>query len=154
MSDFTNKITEIEQEHDIQAESADAERASLEDVDLSVLNSFEEAQSEGEPDLIVELIDLYLADVPKHLSAMKDCVLNDSQNSLSRSAHNLKGSSANLGIKSIALLCKELEQSESGESILKSDIINRLEQTFARVRSLLLAERQKRLQTPAVAIFV
>jgi len=148
MSDFTNKITEIKQEYDMQAESANAERASLEDVDLSVLTGFEAAQCEGEPDLVVELIDLYLADVPQHLSAMKDCVLNGSQNSLNRSAHNLKGSSANLGIKSIALLCEELEQSESGESIHKSDIINRLEQTFARVRSLLLAERQKRIQTP------
>jgi len=74
--------------------------------------------------------------------------LNGSQNSLNRSAHNLKGSSANLGVKSIAVLCEELEQFESGESTQKSDIINRLEQTFARVRSLLLAERQKRIQTP------
>ena len=148
MSDFTNKITEIEQEYDKRAERANAERASLEEVDLSVLTSFEEAQCEGEPDLIVELINLYLADVPQQLSAMKDCVLNGSQNSLNRSAHNLKGSSANLGIKSIALLCEELEQSGSGELTQKSDIINRLEQTFARVRSLLLAERQKRIQTP------
>lgn len=148
MSDFTNKITEIEQQYGMQAESANAERASIEDIDLSVLTSFEEAQCEGEPDLIVELIDLYLSDFPQQLSAMKDCVLNGNQNSLNRCAHNLKGSSANLGVKSIAVLCEELEQSESGESTQKSDIINRLEQAFARVRSLFLAERQKRIQTP------
>lgn len=147
MSDFTSKITVIKQEYDMQTESANAEPASLEDVDLSVLTGFEEAQCEGEPDLIVELIDLYLADVPQHLSAMKNFVLNGSQKSLSRSAHNLKGSSANLGVKSIAILCEELEQAGSGELTQKSDIINRLEQTFARVRSLLLDERQKRIQT-------
>ncbi len=146
MSDSTNKITEIKQESDMQPVNSGAETASFEDVDFSVLTSFEEAQCEGEPDLIVELIDLYLADVLQHLSAMKDCVLNGDQNSLSRSAHTLKGSSANLGIKSIALLCEELEQSGSGGSAQKSDIINRLEQAFARVRSLLLAERQKRIQ--------
>ncbi len=146
MSDFTNKITEIEQEHDMHAESANAERASLEDVDLSVLTSFEEAQCEGEPDLIVELIDLYLADVPQQLSAMKNFVLEADKISLKRAAHNLKGGSANLGVNSIATLCEELEQTQFSElSPSVNNLINRLEQAFICVRSIFLAERQSRI---------
>ncbi len=37
MPDLTNKITEINQEYDMQVESAKAEGTSLEDIDLLVL---------------------------------------------------------------------------------------------------------------------
>lgn len=39
--------------------------ATLGAVDMDVLHSFEEVQIEGEPDLIVELIDTYLKDAPR-----------------------------------------------------------------------------------------
>lgn len=148
MSDFRKEINRADREYALHSESESEATASFDDIDLSVLLSFEEAQCEGEPDLIVELIDLYLADFPQQLSAMTAGVLKDDEISLKRAAHTLKGSSANLGVKSIAVLCEELEQSGSGELTQKRDIINRLEQIFARLRSLLLAERQKRLQTP------
>jgi hypothetical protein len=40
-------------------------------VDLATLATLEELQEEGEPNLIVEVIDLYLADVPRRLSALR-----------------------------------------------------------------------------------
>jgi len=39
-------------------------------VDLEVLYGLTEAQGDGEPDLIVELIDLYLEDTPRRVTAM------------------------------------------------------------------------------------
>lgn len=145
MSDFTNKINRVNREDDVQSESSSADWTSLNDVDMSVLTSFEEAQCEGEPDLIVELIDLYLEDVPHQLSAMKDSVLKADEVSLKRAAHTLKGSSANLGVEGVAVICGEIEQTDFGKSIEYVNIlIDRLEQTFARVRPIFLAERQSR----------
>jgi len=136
MSDFKNEINGTE----------NANRASIDDVDLSVLLGFAEAQCEDEPDLIVELIDLYLADFPRQLSVMKDSVLKADEISLKRAAHTLKGSSANLGVNGVAVLCEEIEEMDSSESFQQSnDLINRLEQTFARVRPIFLAERQGRV---------
>lgn len=135
MSDFTNEINGIGSEN--------ANRANIDDVDLSVLLGFTEAQCEDEPDLIVELIDLYLADFPRQLSVMKDSVLKTDDNSLKRAAHNLKGSSASLGVNGVAALCEEIERTDSSESF--QVLINRLEETFARVRPIFLAERQGRI---------
>ena len=46
---------------------AGADAASLDAVDLAVLKGFEDMQGEGEPDLVVELINLYLEDAPRKL---------------------------------------------------------------------------------------
>ncbi len=136
MSDFKNEINGTE----------NANRVSIDDVDLSVLLGFAEAQCEDEPDLIVELIDLYLADFPQQLSVMKDSVLRADEICLKRAAHTLKGSSANLGVNAITALCEEIEQTDLSESFQQINVfINRLEQTFARVRPLFLAERQGRV---------
>lgn len=145
MSNYPNEINRVNGESTDQKENKSREPEIFDDVDLSVLFDFEEAQSEGEPDLIVELIDLYLADIRSQLSAIKDFILKADEVSLKRVAHNLKGSSANLGIKSIARLCEELEQMNFIESPKKTNVcFNRLDQAFARVQMVLLAERQNR----------
>lgn len=144
---MTELQNEVDRPQPAQAKGKSAVDANRDNVDLSVLLGFEEAQCEGEPDLIVELIDIYLANVPHQLSVMKDCVLKADANSLKRVAHNLKGSSANLGVNSVAALCEEIEQTDFSQSFQESKIfIDLLEQTFARVRPVFLAERQRRVQ--------
>jgi HPt (histidine-containing phosphotransfer) domain-containing protein len=146
MSDIINNINSHGREYGKQPESRIADEAVFDDVDLSVLLGFEDAQCEDEPDLIVELIDLYLADFPQQLSVMKDSVSRADEISLKRSAHTLKGSSANLGVNGVAALCREIEETDSSESFQQSnDLINRMEETFARVRLIFSAERQRRV---------
>lgn len=111
-----------------------AELETFGDVDLSILNCVEKAQCEGKPDLIVELIGLNLADVPLQLSAIKDFILKADEVYLKR-LPIIKGSSANLGVISIARLCGELQQIDFIQSLQKtSAYVNHLEQAFARVR--------------------
>jgi len=43
----------------------------IDPVDMAVLTSLEDAQSEGNPDLIVELIDLYLKEAARLLTAVQ-----------------------------------------------------------------------------------
>lgn len=144
MSDFP--FNSNESEFDIKSESEVAEAACFEDVDLSVLLGFAGVQGEDEPDLIVELVDLYLADFPRQLSVMKDSILRADESSLKRAAHTLKGSSANLGVNGTALLCEQIEKTDSSEFFQQSNlIIKQLEETFARVRPIFLAERQRRV---------
>lgn len=146
MSEFPNIINRVESGYDVRMERVSTDEASFDDIDMSVLLDFEEAQCEGEPDFIVELIDLYLEDFPQQLSAMKGSVLKADAIALKRAAHTLKGSSGNLGVNGVAALCQQLEQTDSSESFQESNaIINRLEQTFARVRTIFLAERESRV---------
>src|SRR5690242_12131111 len=79
-------------------------------VDLAVLASYEEAQIEGEPDFVVELIDLYLDEVPHLFDSLHTAIQNNDSTTAKRAAHSLRGSSGNLGILQIAALAGELEQ--------------------------------------------
>lgn len=146
MSEFPNNVSFANRESSAESKSKNTEAGNSDDIDMSVLLGFEDAQGDGEPDLIVELIDLYLEDVPLQLSAMKDFVLKADAVSLKRAAHNIKGSSANLGAKAVAALCEELEQTDLSDSLQQSKIIiDRLEQAFARVHTLFSAERLNRV---------
>jgi two-component system sensor histidine kinase/response regulator len=115
-------------------------------VDMAALSRLEEVQMEGEPDLIVELIDLYLTDAPRQISRLLEAVTKTDGTLLKRAAHSLKGSSANLGVLQMAALCDELERVDSGQSFQGViTILTRLEQEFERVRQVFTAERERRL---------
>jgi len=115
-------------------------------VDMAVLTSFEEAQGEGEPDLVVELIDLYLEDTPHRVAAIREALAKTDGQSLERAAHCLKGSSASLGAGQVAVLCEELELIARNFSLQAVEVVvTRLEHEFERVRQTFLAERQRRL---------
>src|SRR5437667_11737433 len=114
-------------------------------VDMAMLTSFEEAQGEGEPDLVVELIDLYLEDTPDRVAAIREALAETDGQSLGRAAHCLKGSSASLGARQVAVLCEELELIAHDCSFQAVEVVvARLEREFERVRQTLLAERQRR----------
>ena len=115
-------------------------------VDLAVLASYEEIQLDGEPDLVVELIDLYLEDAPRRVAVMRDSLAAMNWLSVRREAHSLRGSSGNLGALQMALICDELEGRESGDlSPSVEALLSCLEEELARVRQVFLAERLRRL---------
>ena len=114
-------------------------------VDLSVLTNFDEAQLDGEPDLIVELIDLYLEEASQLLAGMRQAVAKKDALPIKRAAHSLKGSSSNLGILKMALMCGEVEQMKSDDMFPIEELVNKMDQELVQVRQILLQERQRRL---------
>lgn len=115
-------------------------------VDIMILRSLEEAQIEGQPDLLVELIDLYLDDASAKLDAMREAIPRGDETLLKRVAHSLRGSSGNLGARRMATLCEELEQIDGHDLLQKADeILTRLEQEFEHVGQVFAAERQRRM---------
>ncbi len=125
--------------------SEGAFRSLTQAVDMVVLTSFEEAQLDGVPNLIVELIDLYLEDAPHRLAAIEEALTRKDQPALKRAAHCLRGSSANLGALQVALICEELGRIECKDWFPGVQaLLGCLEEEFVRVRQVLLAERQRR----------
>ena len=129
---------------DIHAAVPEAFRAA---VDLSVLADYEKIQLEGEPDLIVELIDLYLEDAPRRVAAMQESLAGRNWQLVKREAHSLQGSSGNVGAFQIAQICAEIEGLDfeklcpSGAALLSC-----LELGLRQVRHAFLVERQRRSQ--------
>ena len=114
-------------------------------VDLSVLADYEEIQLDGEPDLVVELIDLYIQDAPRRVAAMHESVARRNWRLLKREAHSLRGSSDSLGAVEVGLICTEIEGAEfespgAGINLL----LSRLERGLERALHAFLAERERR----------
>jgi HPt (histidine-containing phosphotransfer) domain-containing protein len=122
-----------------------ADDATFEAVDMETLNSFEEMRVEGEPDLIVELIDLYVESAPRQLAVMLEAAAERDEASLKRAAHCLKGSSASLGARRVAALCDEIEGTVYDSLRELRTLTSRLEHEFERARQTFVAERRRRL---------
>jgi HPt (histidine-containing phosphotransfer) domain-containing protein len=120
--------------------------AELAAVDLAVLASYEEAQIEGEPDFVVELIDLYLDEVPRLFDALHISIQDNDSITAKRAAHSLRGSSANLGVLQIAAIADELEHLENPCGTSAAQLLQSLQNEFRRVKEIFSAERQKRVR--------
>ncbi|HKS08236.1 MAG TPA: Hpt domain-containing protein [Pyrinomonadaceae bacterium] len=113
-------------------------------VDLAILAVYDDAQIEGEPDFVVELIDLYLNEVPRLFDTIRKSVANKDRSTARRAAHSLRGSSANLGVLQMATIAGELEHLENDYSNVALELLSSLENEFERVKEILNAERQRR----------
>ncbi len=116
-------------------------------VDLAVLASYEKIQLEGEPDLVVELINLYLEDAPRRVVVMRESLAKTNWLSVKREAHCLRGSSGSLGAIQMALICDEIEPLESGDLLPGIEaLLICLGRELEQVLRVFLAERHRRLQ--------
>jgi HPt (histidine-containing phosphotransfer) domain-containing protein len=114
-------------------------------VDLTVLRSFEDPDAEVADDLVVELIDLYLADAPVQLAATQEALVKLDALSIKRAVHILKGSSASLGARALPVLCEELEHMDCSDSFAQAEVLLRqVENEFSRVCEEFVAERKRR----------
>ena len=79
-------------------------------LDRAVLESFRELNQDGEPDVLVEVLGLFLEDAPARLDAMTAAVAAGDGPALQRAAHALKGAAGTIGARSLQAACRELEE--------------------------------------------
>ncbi len=79
-------------------------------LDTSALDQLKDAMGDAAREIIAELIDSLEDEGHKHLPKIFDALKEGDGETLSRSAHSLKGSSAALGAIKLSELCFELEQ--------------------------------------------
>jgi two-component system sensor histidine kinase/response regulator len=117
------------------------DQGKLSAVDLSVLAGLREIQQPGKPDLVTELIDLFLEDTAVQLKVLREAVSQNNTMEVRRVAHLLKGSSANIGAGPMAALYELLERTEfkNGD---RGALLVKLEREFERVNQALEAERR------------
>jgi two-component system, sensor histidine kinase and response regulator len=104
-------------------------------IDRSVLAGLRELQVEGEPDIVAELAQMYLEEVPLRLTELRDAVEIGDAPSVERIAHTLKGSSGSMGAVGMEVICAGLEEIGGSEELETAPaLISRLEEEFGRVR--------------------
>ncbi len=109
--------------------------ASNEPIDAAALAGLLDAQEEGEPDFLAELIDQFLREAPRQLDAVRDAVARGEAQALAREAHRLKGGCSIFGAHTMAALCGNLEARGRADSVQGADaLLAQLEGEFSRVR--------------------
>jgi PAS domain S-box-containing protein len=110
-------------------------------LDLAVLSELRRLQGEGEPDIVQELAEAFQSETLPLLEAMHQAVLERQPEQLRRAAHNLKGSSHNLGAPRMATFSAELEAiGKNGTVAGATERVTRLEQEYQRVCRALATE--------------
>jgi CheY-like chemotaxis protein len=109
-------------------------------VDGSILALLRDLQREGRPDILAELLAVYLRDTPPRLAALHEAVARADAEALRREVHGLKGSSGQIGAVQVARLCADLER-QAGTTDLRgaTETLRRLDDAFGRVRAHLRA---------------
>ena len=107
-------------------------------LDRSVLAGLRDLQEEGEPDVLHELIGLFLADVPPQLVVLREAVEVSDARSVERIAHTLKGSCGSMGTTRMAAIGAELMDAARSEDLTAAPrLLFALEEEFGRVRAAL-----------------
>jgi len=109
-------------------------------IDPVVLEDLRQLDKKGE--LLCTLITHYLADVPTSLAALQDAVRHNALQKVERAAHELSGTSGNLGAHRMRELCKTLEAVAKTKDLSKAtDLLVQLTSEFELVRQRLIAEQ-------------
>jgi HPt (histidine-containing phosphotransfer) domain-containing protein len=94
--------------------------------------------SGGGDDLVAELVELFVGDVPPRLEAIGAAISTDDPGALASAAHSLKGSSATMGAVGMSELCRQMEMhGRAGDMAQAAPILATLEAEFERVKQAL-----------------
>ena len=100
-------------------------------LDARMLHSIRNLTEPGEGDFLDELIHLFTARSPAIIDEIREAVTRRDNVKMSRSAHSLKGSCGNLGIKKLMLCCEKIEQLGSQGRVDEAALLlEDLEQTY------------------------
>jgi HPt (histidine-containing phosphotransfer) domain-containing protein len=78
-------------------------------VDISVLEEIQASLGDGSPTIVVEIIDMFLDDLPLQLESLRQSAAEGAASVIQRVAHTIKASAATIGARALAELCEELE---------------------------------------------
>ena len=85
-------------------------------LDPKVIASLRQLTNPGEPDVLAEVLQLFLDEAPKKLRSLQTALGTGDASQAARLAHSLKGSSGNIGAASMRDLCGRIDElAKSGD---------------------------------------
>jgi CheY-like chemotaxis protein len=110
-------------------------------LDPEALAGLRQLQEEGEPDIVQELAAAFTSETPPLLEVLRRAVAEGQPEQLRRAAHNLKGSSFNIGARTLAALGSDLETlGKQGIVDGAAELVTRVEVEYQRVCQALATE--------------
>ncbi|MBK6850645.1 MAG: response regulator [Burkholderiales bacterium] len=113
-------------------------------IDLNRLEHLRAIQSDNQPSLVRELIDLFVADAPGHLAAIDEAVRAADAALLRRHAHRFLSATQNIGARRMSELCADIERlARAGDIALATPLAQALAAERQQVQAALLALRMR-----------
>jgi HPt (histidine-containing phosphotransfer) domain-containing protein len=110
-------------------------------IDPGALDNIRSLQKQDRPNLVGKVINIYLEESPKLLTCLRDAIPGGDTTAMTKAAHSLKSSSANVGASALATLCKELEALGRASSTENApQLLSGIEAEFERVQVALTEE--------------
>lgn len=102
------------------------------------------AMRQGDSDLVLEVIELFLQETPDRLTELRDGFDRRDFPLILRVAHTLRGSAGHLGARTLTALCTRVEdKARQGKPFNTAFALSSIEEEIERVREALLAEAER-----------
>jgi HPt (histidine-containing phosphotransfer) domain-containing protein len=115
-------------------------------LDPAVVESLRQLTPPGEPDVLSEILTVFLTEVPRRIDRLKAAWRLGDAAEVQRSAHSLKGSSGNIGAEALFDVCRQIDERAKARDVRLDQLdtlIAALDREYVRVeaeiRRLLLA---------------
>ena len=113
-------------------------------LDPAVIATLRQLTAPGEPDVLTEVLKLFLEEVPARMTRLRNAWAAGNIEEVQRAAHSLKGSAGNIGAREMFEICKQLDGSaKSGGLAAAGPLIDALGAEFGKVE-----EEIRRLTAP------
>jgi HPt (histidine-containing phosphotransfer) domain-containing protein len=105
-------------------------------LDAAVLETLRQLNQPGQPDIIREVLTMFLADAPERLGAIDQAMQSGNTEALQRAAHALKGGAGSIGALALQACCRELEEAAKAGTLSGAAELGRaIHDEWARVRA-------------------
>ena len=112
-------------------------------LDPAVVDSLRQLTPPGEPDVLTEILTVFLAEVPRRLDRLKAAWRAGDAAEVQRAAHSLRGSSGNIGADALFEVCKQIDERAKAGELRIEELIAALDREYPKVE----AEIRRLLQT-------
>jgi HPt (histidine-containing phosphotransfer) domain-containing protein len=105
-------------------------------LDQGVISSLRQLTPPGEPDVLAEVLRLFLQEAPPRIERLRNAWAGGNIEEMRRVAHSLKGSAGNIGARRLYDVCRRLdEQGRSDDRSGVGPLIDELAAEFTSVES-------------------
>jgi HPt (histidine-containing phosphotransfer) domain-containing protein len=116
-------------------------------LDPTALDNIRAADENGSDGLLGRLIDIYVEDAPKLVEQIRIGIEANDPDKVRTAAHTLKSNSANLGARTLAGVCRELEAKARTHKLIGTDKLLERMQSMLRVVLERLNEKRRTIAT-------
>jgi HPt (histidine-containing phosphotransfer) domain-containing protein len=103
-------------------------------LDPIVIGNLRELTPPGEPDVLAEVLQLFLHEVPKKIQGLQAAHAAGDAPQVARLAHSLKGSSGNIGANSLYEVCRKIDDvAKAGDLPRVAPLLAALTEEYHRV---------------------